>query len=174
MIRLWHSPLVPSTSTHSCFFVKKRSSLLTVVANPRRWDPMKGSLLTMLDLLLEMRINPLLLDRPNLPSELIAAIQTGTTLVWKYLLGRRVACCPVGRGQVLGTGSTFQQFNLLAHPDVFLQQIAWSRLSQWNAHTPIICFGSKWTFLSGWFGILNSNSFLNVQPDFLRDMVQVT
>ena len=99
---------------------------------------------------------------------------TGTTLVWKYLLGRRVACCPVRRGQVLGTGSTFQQFNLLAHPDVFLQQIAWSRVSQWNAHTPIICFGSKWTFLSGWFGILKSNSFLNVQPDFLRDMVQVT
>ena len=66
---------MPSTSTHSCFLVKNRSSLLTVVANPRRWFPMKGSLLTiMVDLLLAMRVNPLLLDRPSLPNELMAAI----------------------------------------------------------------------------------------------------
>ena len=56
---------------------------------------------------------------------------TGTTLVWKYLLGRIVACCPAGRRQVLGTGSTFQQFNLA--PSHLFQQIAWSRLGQFNA-----------------------------------------
>ena len=67
----------------SCFFVKKRSSLLTVVASPRKWGNMEGLLLTMADLPLVIRINPVLLDRPNLPSELIAAIQAtlGGTLV---------------------------------------------------------------------------------------------
>ena len=93
---------------------------------------------------------------------------TGTTLVWKYLLGRIVACCPAGRRQVLGTGSTFQQFNLA--PSHLFQQIAWSRLGQFNArmshtHTMFLVW-------NGHFSV-EVKFFLNVQPDLLSNVVPV-
>ena len=45
------------------------------MASPRRWLPVKAPFLARLDLLLVRKINPLLDFKPNLPSELIAAMQ---------------------------------------------------------------------------------------------------
>merc|ERR1712156_676030 len=69
-------PFAPSTSTHSCFLVKKRSSLLAEVTKVRVWLPMMCSCLNMvvLEVLLVIRVTPLRLRMPTLPSEPIAAI----------------------------------------------------------------------------------------------------
>ena len=62
LIFLYFQPFPPSTSTHSCFLVKKRSSLLAEVTRVLVWLPMMCSCLNMavLEVLLVIRVSQFL------------------------------------------------------------------------------------------------------------------
>ena len=109
LIFLYFQPFPPSTSTHSCFLVKKRSSLLAEVTRVRMWLPMMCSCLNMvvLEVLLVIRVTPLRLRMPTLPSEPIAAILLIAFTCVKVSAWVE-SCCPPPLRQVLRTGWTLQ------------------------------------------------------------------